>query len=68
MNYLRVRSLVHSVTAVLILLLSQAVFAQHIRGALEGTVNDPNEAAVPGAAVTLRNDATGKEISTTSRR
>jgi hypothetical protein len=36
--------------------------AQHIRGALEGNVRDPNGAIVQGANVTLRNTGTGREI------
>jgi hypothetical protein len=40
--------------------------AQHIRGALEGTVKDPNGAIVQGATVTLRSSATGREITATT--
>src|SRR6185295_10840823 len=43
-----------------------ALKAQHIRGALEGSVKDPNGAIVQGATVTLRNSATGREITATT--
>src|SRR3712207_4154564 len=33
--------------------------AQEYRGRVQGTVNDETQLAVPGAQVTLRNDATG---------
>lgn len=51
----------------LVLLLSaSSVFGQHIRGAIEGTVKDPNGALVPGASVTLRRNSTGTELSATT--
>src|SRR3712207_6012254 len=49
-----------------LLVLSHAAFGQHIRGSIEGTVKDPNGAAVHGATVTLRNEATGVEINAQS--
>jgi len=53
---------------VLIALLTACVvsFAQMVSGDLTGTVFDPTGAAVPGAAVLVRNDATGVEINTKS--
>ena len=47
----------------LLFILSLAVSAQHIRGALEGTVNDPSGAVIAGAKVTLQNQATGADFS-----
>ena len=49
-----------------LLVLNHAAFGQHIRGSIEGTVKDPNGAAVQGATVTLRNEATGVEINAQS--
>jgi Carboxypeptidase regulatory-like domain/TonB dependent receptor len=40
--------------------------AQHIRGALEGTITDPNSAALSGARVIVKSNATGAEVTTTS--
>src|SRR5713226_2403931 len=50
----------------MVVMLSPVAVAQHIRGALEGSVYDPNGALVPGASVTLRNVSTGAEIKTTT--
>jgi hypothetical protein len=47
-------------------LLSATAPAQHIRGALEGTVTDQNGAVVRGATVTVVSDATGAKITATS--
>src|SRR5262245_29821529 len=47
---------------VLLLMSSQMVSAQIIRGALEGTAVDPTGAVIPGAIVTLQNTATGAEV------
>jgi hypothetical protein len=66
MNNLRTRSLTFLCALALLSVLGHTVFAQHIRGAIDGTVNDPNEAAVPGATVTLTNDATGVSINATT--
>src|SRR4030095_4807170 len=46
--------------------LSASAMAQHIRGALEGTVTDPNGAALSGARVTVKNNATSAEVTTTA--
>lgn len=43
------------------LCLCAAAFAQTVTGTLQGTVKDPNGAVVPGAAVAVRNVATGQE-------
>jgi outer membrane receptor protein involved in Fe transport len=40
--------------------------AQHIRGALEGTVADPNGAALSGARVVVKSNATSAEVTTTA--
>jgi Carboxypeptidase regulatory-like domain len=46
----------------LILMLISVVPAQHIRGAVEGTVSDPSGAVLSGANVVLENPATGLKI------
>ena len=51
---------------VLLLALTSVVVGQHIRGALEGTINDANGALVQGAAVTLHNVSTGVDTTSTS--
>jgi len=43
-----------------------AAFGQHFRGAVEGTVKDPNGAVVQGASVTLHRNDTGAELTTTT--
>src|SRR5690349_968474 len=48
------------------LFLCGIVFAQSTTGSLVGTVADPGDAAVPGARVELKNDATGVVVSTTT--
>jgi hypothetical protein len=50
----------------LMVTLSPIAVAQHIRGALEGSVNDQNEAVVQGASVTLKSISTGVETKTTT--
>ena len=50
----------------LLVTLSSVAIGQHIRGALEGTVNDPNGALVQGASVTLHNISTGVDTSVTT--
>src|SRR5262245_33873684 len=50
----------------ILLILSPSTSAQHIRGALEGTVADPNSAVIAGAKVSLKNDATGSEVAATT--
>ena len=40
--------------------------AQHIRGALEGTITDPNGAALSGARVIVKNNGTSAEVTTTA--
>ena len=50
----------------MIFLFSLPVMAQATTGTLKGTVNDPNGQAVTGAAVTVKNEATGVELSSTS--
>ena len=62
MSHFRMRSLVFFGAAACLLLVSSLAFAQHIRGALEGTVVDQAGAVIAGAKVTLQNPATGKEI------
>ena len=46
--------------------LSPAAYAQHIRGALEGTVLDANGAVVEGASVVLKSASTGAEATTST--
>jgi hypothetical protein len=55
MNAQLTRPLIRLLTLVFLFVLSPAAFSQHFRGALEGTVKDPNGAVVPGAQVTMRN-------------
>jgi hypothetical protein len=50
----------------LLLALGSTVMAQHIRGALEGTVADPNGSVISGAKVIVKNSATNAEFTTTS--
>jgi Carboxypeptidase regulatory-like domain/TonB dependent receptor len=50
----------------LLVTVSSIAVGQHIRGALEGSVNDANGALVQGAAVTLHNVATGVDTTATS--
>src|SRR5690242_2048137 len=52
--------------ALLVVTLSSVAVGQHIRGALQGTVDDPNGAVVQGASVTLRNVSTGAETTATT--
>lgn len=47
-------------------LLAAAAPAQHIRGALEGTVTDPAGAVITGVKVTLQNPATSQTLTATS--
>src|SRR5215475_5958261 len=54
--------LVRSAMFALLLVLGGSVMAQHIRGALEGTVTDPNGAVLSGARVSVKNDATNVEV------
>src|SRR5262247_777344 len=46
--------------------LCSGAMAQHIRGALEGTITDPNGAALSGARVIVKNNATSAEVTTTA--
>lgn len=50
----------------MIFLFSLPVMAQATTGTLKGTVNDPNGQAVTGATVTVKSEATGVELSSTS--
>src|SRR5215471_20523285 len=50
----------------LLLLCAVAVTAQTNRGGINGTVTDPNGAAVPGAIVTITNIGTGKTLTLTT--
>src|SRR5499426_2826740 len=43
-----------------------SAMAQHIRGALEGTVTDPNGTVLSGARVIVKNNATSAEVTTTA--
>src|SRR5262247_1654778 len=46
--------------------LCSGAMAQHIRGALEGTITDPNGAVLSGARVIVKNNATSAEVTTTA--
>ena len=60
MAYLRIRPLVtYASLLVLSLVISIAVFAQSNSGIVQGTVVDPQKAAVPGAKVRLENPVSG---------
>jgi carboxypeptidase family protein/TonB-dependent receptor-like protein len=48
------------------LALGSIVMAQHIRGALEATVTDPNGAVLSGAKVVVKNAATSAEVTATT--
>ncbi|HKQ73055.1 MAG TPA: TonB-dependent receptor [Blastocatellia bacterium] len=50
----------------LLLISASSVMAQHIRGALEGTIADPNGAVISGVKVNVKNDATGVEVNVTA--
>ena len=50
----------------IIILSSQAAFAQATTGSLRGTVLDPNGQAVPGASIAAKNQATGVSSPTTT--
>jgi len=66
MSKSKIKSFIYSTTLALLLGLSPAALAQHIRGAIEGTVTDPSGAVVTGAMVTLKNLATGAELAAMS--
>src|SRR5215471_12992336 len=53
-------------TVVLLLIVITAASAQEFRGALKGTITDPNGAVVPGATVTVRNVGTNLEATVTT--
>src|SRR5215813_1547858 len=61
-----IRIFIRSAMYALLLLLGSTVMAQHIRGALEGTIADPNGAVLSGARVIVKNDATSAESTTTA--
>lgn len=48
------------------LLLAMPVLAQEYRGRVQGSLTDETTLAVPGAQVTLRNDATGVSVTRTT--
>src|SRR5262245_43959711 len=48
----------------LIMALNINIAAQHIRGALEGTISDQNGALISGARVIVKNNATSVEVAT----
>ena len=51
---------------VLPLLFALPVFAQTYRGAVRGTIYDPNGGALPGATVTITNTTTGESRTATT--
>ena len=46
----------------LVLALTGSLIAQEFRGRIQGVVTDPSGGAIPGAEVTLQNDATGVKV------
>ena len=67
MNSLKLGSATHFTLAIFCLFLfTPAAVAQHIRGALEGKVIDPNGAFVTNAQVKARNVSTNAEVNTTT--
>ena len=53
-------------TFVITVLVAATAFGQEFRGSITGNVTDPNGAAVPGAAVTVKNVSTNVGSTTTS--
>ena len=66
MNKIKINSRLSVAVLLLLLALSPTVLAQHIRGAVEGTVTDPNGAVISGAKVMIKNEATNAEITATT--
>jgi hypothetical protein len=62
----KIRQLLFCGLLALMASLGVSAMAQHIRGALEGTVTDPNGAVLSGARVIVKNNATGAEVTTTA--
>src|SRR4030095_12592106 len=62
----KIRQLLFCGLLALMISLCVSAVAQHIRGALEGTISDPNGAALSGAKVVVKNNATGAEVTTTA--
>jgi outer membrane receptor protein involved in Fe transport len=63
----RTRASLLSALIVAIACFGTAAFGQQLtKGTLKGTVADPTTAVVPGAKVTVRNDATGATVNTTT--
>src|SRR5215813_15227288 len=58
--------LVRSAMFALLLVWGSPIMAQHIRGALEGSVADQNGAVISGAKVSVKNDATNVEVRVTA--
>lgn len=56
---LRVLPVLSAFLVCLVLFAASASFAQIVTGSISGTVSDPSGALIPGAAVTLRHEATG---------
>lgn len=50
----------------MILICGQSVYAQETRGAIRGTVTDPNKAAVPNATVQINDPARGTKVTLTT--
>ena len=59
-------SLAFALAVTMILFFNKPVMAQATTGNLKGTVVDPNGAALAGASVTVKNEATGIEVTSTS--
>ena len=54
----KTRRTILSLATLTLAMLSQLAFAQLLQGTLNGTVLDPSQAAVPGATITVTNNAT----------
>ncbi len=63
---MKTRLMVVSLLAISILSMPLRMLAQADRGAIKGEVQDSQKASVPGAQITLKNEATGVTASTTS--
>jgi hypothetical protein len=58
--------LLTSLLVIFLLAVNQQSFGQDVNASLEGTVVDPNGAAVPGAKMTLTNEANGAQLNFTT--
>lgn len=66
MTWVRKIGIRGALTSILFYALTGTGFGQAATGALTGTITDPQGLAVPGATVTVRNEATGAELTVVS--